>query len=78
MLCCRFIWECGGALPLLEKLLHVLMNKLVEQEAFLYQPLSTRLLKPNFCFTLPEHSTTVSLETRNPIFFFLVGFDSEF
>ena len=31
----------------------------------LIQPLSTRLIKPNFCFTLPPRSTTVSLETRN-------------
>jgi len=31
------------------------------------QPLSTRLIKPNFCFDLPHRrSTTVSLETRNP------------
>ena len=31
------------------------------------QPLSTRLIKPNFCFHLPlRPSTTVSLETRNP------------
>ena len=30
------------------------------------QPLSTRLIKPNFCFDLPHRrSTTVSLETRN-------------
>jgi len=32
------------------------------------QPLSTRLIKPNFCFDLPHRrSTTVSLETRNPL-----------
>ena len=31
------------------------------------QPLSTRLIKPNFCFHLSHRrSTTVSLETRNP------------
>ena len=31
------------------------------------QPLSTRLIEPNFCFDLPHRrSTTVSLETRNP------------
>ena len=31
------------------------------------QPLSTRLIKPNFCFDLSHRcSTTVSLETRNP------------
>ena len=31
------------------------------------QHLSTRLIKPNFCFDLPHRrSTTVSLETRNP------------
>ena len=31
------------------------------------QPLSTRLIKPNFCFDLSyRRSTTVSLETRNP------------
>ena len=31
------------------------------------QPLSTCLIKPNFCFDLSHrHSTTVSLETRNP------------
>ena len=31
------------------------------------QPLSTRLIKPNFCFHLPHRrSTTVSLETRKP------------
>ena len=31
------------------------------------QHLSTRLIKPNFCFHLPHRrSTTVSLETRNP------------
>ena len=30
------------------------------------QPLSTRLIKPNFCFDLSHRrSTTVSLETRN-------------
>lgn len=33
-----------------------------------FQPLSTRLMKPNFCFPLSHRrSTTVSLETRNPI-----------
>ena len=32
------------------------------------QPLSTHLIKPNFCFDLSHgHSTTVSLETRNPV-----------
>ena len=32
------------------------------------QPLSTCLIKPNFCFDLPHRrSTTVSLETRNPM-----------
>ena len=32
------------------------------------QPLSTRLIKPNFCFDLSHRrSTTVSLETRNPV-----------
>ena len=32
--------------------------------------LSTRLIKPNFCFHLSHRrSTTVSLETRNPIYF---------
>ena len=31
------------------------------------QPLSTRLIKPNFCFHLSHRrSTTVPLETRNP------------
>ena len=31
------------------------------------QPLSTRLINPNFCFHLSHRrSTTVSLETRNP------------
>jgi len=30
------------------------------------QPLSTRLIKPNFCFDLSHRrSTTVSLETKN-------------
>ena len=33
------------------------------------QPLSTRLIKPNFCFDLSHRrSTTVSLETRNSFF----------
>ena len=33
------------------------------------QPLSTRLIKPNFCFDLSHRrSTTVSLETRNLFF----------
>ena len=37
------------------------------------QPLSTRLIKPNFCFDLSHRrSTTVSLETRNSLFFLLV------
>ena len=32
------------------------------------QPLSIRLIKPNFCFDLSHRrSTTVSLETRNPL-----------
>ena len=32
------------------------------------QPLSTRLIKPNFCFDLSHRrSTTVSLETRNSL-----------
>ena len=32
------------------------------------QPLSTRLIKPNFCFDLSHRrSTAVSLETRNPL-----------
>ena len=36
------------------------------------QPLSTRLIKPNFCFHLSHRrSTTVSLETRNPFADFL-------
>ena len=36
------------------------------------QPLSTRVIKPNFCFDLPhQRSTTVSLETRNPLSFFI-------
>ena len=34
----------------------------------LIQPLSTRLIKPNFCFDLSHRSsTTVSLETRSPV-----------
>jgi len=32
--CSRFIWECGGALPLLEIWWHEFVNKLVEREAF--------------------------------------------
>ena len=36
-------------------------------ETVVIQPLSTRLIKPNFCFDLSHRrSTTVSLETRNP------------
>jgi len=32
------------------------------------QPLSTRLIQPNFCFDLSHRrSTTVSLETRNSL-----------
>ena len=32
------------------------------------QPLSIRLIKPNFCFDLSHRrSTAVSLETRNPL-----------
>ena len=41
----------------------------LETSAFtvVIQPLSTRLIKPNFCFDLSHRrSTTVSLETRNP------------
>ena len=42
-----------------------------EDRVLLYiiiQPLSTRLIKPNFCFDLSHRrSTTVSLETRNSI-----------
>ena len=38
-----------------------------QSELFALTPLSTRLIKPNFCFDLPHRrSTTVSLETRNP------------
>ena len=36
------------------------------------QPLPSRLIKPNFSFTLPlRHSTTVSLETRNNNYSFI-------
>ena len=33
--CCRFIWECGEALPLVEIWRHEFLNKLVERGAFL-------------------------------------------
>ena len=42
-------------------------KKLSKSFTVVIQPLSTRLIKPNFCFDLPHRrSTTVSLETRNP------------
>ena len=33
--CCSFIWECGGALPLVEIWSHEFVNNLVESEAFI-------------------------------------------
>ena len=46
----------------------VLNGFLVSKEtAGVIQHLSTRLIKPNFCFDLPHRrSTIVSFETRNP------------
>ena len=42
-------------------------TKLSKSFTVVIQHLSTRLIKPNFCFDLPHRrSTTVSLETRNP------------
>ena len=43
-------------------------RKLSKSFTVVIQHLSTRLIKPNFCFDLPHRrSTTVSLETRNPV-----------
>ena len=45
------------------------LRKLSEPLTVVIQPLSIRLIKPNFCFHLSHRrSTTVSLETRNPTF----------
>ena len=45
------------------------LEKISKSFTVVIQPLSTRLLKPNFCFDLPHRrNTTVSLETRNPFF----------
>ena len=42
--------------------------KLSKSFTVVIQPLSTRLIKPNFCFDLSHRrSTTVSLETRNSL-----------
>ena len=44
-----------------------LKRQLSKSFTVVIQPLSTRLIKPNFCLDLPHRrSTTVSLETRNP------------
>ena len=32
---CRFVWECGGALPLVEIWSHEFVKKLVEYEVFI-------------------------------------------
>ena len=34
--CCKSIWECGGALPLVEIWWHKFVNKLVEWEEFIH------------------------------------------
>ena len=32
---CRFVWECGGALPLVEIWSHEFVKKIVEYEVFI-------------------------------------------
>ena len=52
-------------------------RQLSESFAVAIQHLSTRLIKPYFCFDLPHRrSTTVSLETRNPILCSITLFSS--
>ena len=42
------------------------LRQLSKSFTVVIQHLSTRLIKPNFCFDLPHRrSTTISLETRN-------------
>ena len=50
--------------------LTVAKRQLSKSFTVVIQSLSTRLIKPNFCFDLSHRrSTTISLETRNPFIF---------